>query len=56
VIEAEFRAEHNRAADVSGEIKRIFRIFPGDPSTLTFFVVEQVRPEPDHELGGDVAI
>jgi hypothetical protein len=56
VIEAKFRTEHNRGPDVSGEIKRIFRIFPGDPGTLAFLIVEQVGAEPDRELGGDVAI
>jgi|HubBroStandDraft_3_1064219.scaffolds.fasta_scaffold91568_3 hypothetical protein len=56
VIEAKFRTEHNRGPKVSGEIKRIFRIFPGDSGTLAFHIVEQVGAEPDRELGGDVAI
>ena len=56
VIEAKFRTEHNRGPDVSGEIKRIFRIFPGDPGTLSFLVVEQVRSESEHKFGGDLAI
>jgi hypothetical protein len=50
VIEAKFRTEHNRDPDVSGEIKRIFRIFPGDPGTLAFLIVEQVGAEPDQEF------
>lgn len=56
VIEAKFRTEHNRGPDVSGEIKRIFRIFPGDPGTLPFLVIEQVGSESEHKLGGDLAI
>jgi hypothetical protein len=50
VIEAKFRTEHNRRPDVSGEIKRIFRIFPGDPGTLPFLIVEQVGSESEHKL------
>jgi hypothetical protein len=56
VIKTEFRPEHNRCADVSGEIKRIFRIFPDNSGTLPFLVVEQVGSESKHKLGGDLAI
>ena len=56
MIKTEFRPKHNRAADVSGEIKRIFRIFPGDPGTLSFLIVEQVGSESEHKLGADLAI
>jgi len=56
VIKTEFRSEHNRGADVFGEITRIFRIFSDNPGTLPFLVVKQVGSESEHELGGDFTI
>jgi hypothetical protein len=56
VIEAKFRTEHNRGPDVSGEIKRIFRILPGDAGTLPFLIVEQIGPESEHKFGCDFTI
>src|ERR1700730_4463441 len=56
VIKAELRTEHNRGADVSAGIQRIFRIFRSETRTLPFLIVEQVRPKSEHELGADFAI
>src|ERR1700722_4226843 len=56
MIESDFRTEHNRAADVSGGVKRILRILRGEPGTLPLLVVEKIGAKPEHQLGADVTI
>lgn len=56
MIEAQFGAQHNRAAPVSRHVQRIFGVLRGESRALTLPVIEKVRSEPHHELGIDFAI
>ena len=56
MVETEFRAKHDRVADIFSCVESIFCIFPRDAGALPLLVVQKVRSESKHELRVDVAV
>ena len=56
MVKANFRPQHDRAADVFGGVQRVFRVFRGEAGALAFLVVEEIGTKSDHEFRIDLAI